>query len=55
MQFMPVPAKLGLAGWWEKDDDRTTPPPLPVDVMLKASWMVQKSHNSVPGVYVSNF
>ncbi|WIA17471.1 hypothetical protein OEZ85_014311 [Tetradesmus obliquus] len=51
MQFIPVPAKLGLAGWWEKDDDRTTPPPLPIDVMLKASWMVQKSHNSVPGVF----
>jgi hypothetical protein len=53
MQYVPLPQKLGLAGWWEKDDDRTTPPPLPIDVMLKAGWMVQKSHNSIPGVFVS--
>jgi hypothetical protein len=54
MQYVPLPQKLGLAGWWEKDDDRTTPPPLPIDVMLKAGWMVQKSHNSIPGVFVSH-
>eukprot|EP00882_Tetradesmus_deserticola_P017885 GHRQ01019186.1.p1 GENE.GHRQ01019186.1~~GHRQ01019186.1.p1 ORF type:complete len:404 (+),score=121.68 GHRQ01019186.1:754-1965(+) len=53
MQFVPITGNLGLGGWWEKDDDRTTPPPLPIDVMLKASWIVQKSHNSVPGVFVS--
>jgi hypothetical protein len=23
MQYVPLPQKLGLAGWWEKDDDRT--------------------------------
>eukprot|EP00882_Tetradesmus_deserticola_P002483 GHRQ01002644.1.p1 GENE.GHRQ01002644.1~~GHRQ01002644.1.p1 ORF type:complete len:401 (+),score=159.82 GHRQ01002644.1:1044-2246(+) len=51
MQFVPITGNLGLGGWWEKDDDRTTPPPLPIDVMLKASWIVQKSHNSVPGVF----
>lgn len=50
MQFIPLPERTGFAAYWLRDDERTTPPPQPIDVMCKASWVVQKSHNSIPGV-----
>lgn len=52
MQFVRLPDSTGFAAYWERDDDRTTPPPQPIDVMLKASFIVQKSHNSIPGVWI---
>eukprot|EP00879_Flechtneria_rotunda_P013211 GHRR01013796.1.p1 GENE.GHRR01013796.1~~GHRR01013796.1.p1 ORF type:complete len:213 (+),score=51.27 GHRR01013796.1:544-1182(+) len=52
MQFVKMPEVTGFAAYWERDGDRTTPPPQPIDVMLKASWVVQKSHNSIPGVWM---
>lgn len=52
MVFVPLPPVTGFAAYWIRDDDRTTPPPQPIDVMLKANFIVQKSHNSIPGVWV---
>lgn len=47
---MIAPAAVGFAGYWERDDARTTPFPQPIDVMLQASYVVQKVHESIPGI-----
>jgi hypothetical protein len=52
MQFVLVPAVTGFAAFWLRDDARTTPFPQPIDLMLKASYIVQKVHASIPGIII---
>lgn len=52
MQFVRVPAVTGFAAFWLRDDARTTPFPQPIDIMLKASYIVQKVHASIPGIII---
>lgn len=52
MQFVRVPAVTGFAAFWLRDDARTTPFPQPIDLMLKASFLVQKVHASIPGIII---
>ncbi|KAF6257129.1 hypothetical protein COO60DRAFT_33644 [Scenedesmus sp. NREL 46B-D3] len=52
MQFVRVPAVTGFAAFWLRDDKRTTPFPQPIDLMLKASYLVQKVHASIPGILI---
>jgi hypothetical protein len=52
MQFVPVPAVTGFAAFWLRDDSRTTPFPQPIDIMLKASYLVLKVHASIPGIII---
>jgi len=52
MHFIPVPAHTGFAAYWERDDVRSTPFPTPIDTMSKASALAQKSHASIPGIWL---
>lgn len=42
----------GFAAYWLRDDERTTPFPQPIDVMLKANMVVQRTHASIPGIWI---
>lgn len=42
----------GMAGYWLRDEDRSTPYPTPIDVMIKASTLAMKSHESIPGIWL---
>eukprot|EP00775_Hariotina_reticulata_P008962 gene8962-9137_t len=52
MQFVPVPANLRLEAFWERIEERTSPFPQPIDVMLKLNFLVQKTHKSIPGLLI---
>jgi hypothetical protein len=41
MQFVPVPTRTGFAGYWDQDKQRSTPHPLPSDVLARTSFIVQ--------------
>jgi hypothetical protein len=41
-----------MAGYWLRDEDRSTPYPTPIDVMIKASTLAMKSHESIPGIWL---
>jgi len=45
-------AQTGFGGYWLKDYERTTPDPQPIDVMLGASKMAMKAHETIPGIWV---
>ncbi|KIY97654.1 hypothetical protein MNEG_10306 [Monoraphidium neglectum] len=49
--FVPVPKETGFAGYWLKDEERTTPNPQPIDLMLNSSKMAQKAHETIPGIW----
>jgi hypothetical protein len=53
LTFTTFPEKLPFAGYWLRDEARTTPNPQPIDVMLGDRWLVKKVHGSIPGIYVS--
>lgn len=42
----------GFAAYWERNHDRSTPHPTPIDKMTKASMLAQKSHQSIPGIWL---
>lgn len=42
----------GMAGYWLRDEDRSTRYPTPIDVMIKASTLAMKSHESIPGIWL---
>jgi hypothetical protein len=48
----PNPAVTGFAAYWERDAARSTPYPTPADVMLGASSLVLKMHESIPGIWL---
>lgn len=52
LTFMPVPAHTGFAAYWERDHERSTSFPTPIDKMTKASTLAQKSHASIPGIWL---
>lgn len=52
LRFVPVPKVTGFAGYWEVDQERTTPHPQPIDVMIGASFIVRKVHKSIQGMAI---
>ncbi|KAI8468804.1 MAG: hypothetical protein J3K34DRAFT_425963 [Monoraphidium minutum] len=50
--FVPLPAETGFDGYWEKDVERTSPNPQPIDVMLGSSRMAMKAHETIPGIWL---
>lgn len=50
--FAPVPEELHLNGYWAKVPELSAPSPMPIDVMLGASWMTRKAHESIRGIKV---
>lgn len=41
LHFVPVPTSTGFAGYWDQDAERSTPHPLPSDVLARSSFIVQ--------------
>eukprot|EP00878_Enallax_costatus_P000450 GHUV01000541.1.p1 GENE.GHUV01000541.1~~GHUV01000541.1.p1 ORF type:complete len:413 (+),score=60.34 GHUV01000541.1:305-1543(+) len=52
LQFVPVPAVTGFAAYWANIHERTTPFPQPIDIMIRANWLVKKVHKSIPGIWM---
>jgi hypothetical protein len=52
MKFVPVPANLRLEAFWERIEERTSPFPQPIDIMLKLNFLIQKTHKSIPGMLI---
>lgn len=52
--FVPVPVETGFGGYWLKDPARTSPNPQPIDVMLGASRIAIKAHETIPGVWLQD-
>jgi hypothetical protein len=42
----------GFAAYWLRDEARSTPYPTPIDLMIKASALAMKSHESIPGIWL---
>lgn len=42
----------GFAAYWLRDSERSTAFPTPIDKMTKASALAQKSHASIPGIWL---
>lgn len=42
----------GFAAYWLRDQERSTPYPTPIDIMIKASALAQRSHASIPGIWL---
>jgi hypothetical protein len=54
LRFLSHPLDLShFCGYWARDYDRSTPPPQPIDLMLKVNFITRKVHDSVPGALVS--
>lgn len=54
LRFMPYPFHVTpFCGYWARDEARSSPSPLPVDVMLGANWVTRRVHDSIPGSLVS--
>ncbi len=49
--FVPVPAQTPFAGYWQRDE-RTTPPPQPIDLLLEGSWLLHKAKGGAKGIEV---
>jgi hypothetical protein len=49
--FVPVPRVTGFAGYWLKDQERTTQGQ-PIDVMLGSTSLATRAHDSIPGIWV---
>lgn len=54
VRFVRVPAVTGYAGYWLRDNIRTTQAPTPIDVMLNLGAIVHKSRDTIPGMWVSD-
>jgi hypothetical protein len=53
-RFLPYPLDLSrFCGYWARDYDRSTPPPQPIDTMLKLNFITRKVHDSIGGALVS--
>jgi len=52
MKFVPVPANLRLEAFWERIEERTSPFPQPIDIMLKLNFLIHKTHKSIPGMLI---
>eukprot|EP00775_Hariotina_reticulata_P010817 gene10817-10973_t len=52
LHFVPVPTSTGFAGYWDQDAERSTPHPLPSDVLARSSFIVQRVHRSVSGMLI---
>ena len=54
-RYLPVPEATWFAPecFWARMDSYSTPPPLPIDVLLDNSWVARRAHNGVKGVTVS--
>jgi hypothetical protein len=46
------PVTAGFAAYWLRDEARSTPYPTPIDLMIKASALAMKSHESIPGIWL---
>lgn len=44
--------QTGFAGYWLRDPSRSSPQPLPIDVLLGVGRFMQRAHESVPGIWV---
>jgi hypothetical protein len=40
--------------YWERDPLRSSPFPLPIDEQMKLNSLFQKTHQSIPGMWVSD-
>lgn len=49
--FVPVPAQTAFCGYWRRDE-RTTPPPQPIDLLLEGSWLLHKAKAGARGIEV---
>eukprot|EP00877_Chromochloris_zofingiensis_P004147 jgi/Chrzof1/13733/Cz08g10030.t1 len=52
VRFVRVPAVTGYAGYWLRDNIRTTQAPTPIDVMLNLGAIVHKSRDTIPGMWL---
>lgn len=43
-----------FCAYWERDQVRSTPFPLPADMQMKLSKLARSCHESIPGMWVSN-
>jgi hypothetical protein len=50
--FVPVPAQTPLTGYWRRKDDRTTPSPQPIDLLLEGSWLLHRAKAGAQGIEV---
>jgi hypothetical protein len=46
--FLPA----GFAAYWLRDQERSTPYPTPIDIMMNASALACKAHASIPGIWL---
>ncbi|GAX77842.1 hypothetical protein CEUSTIGMA_g5284.t1 [Chlamydomonas eustigma] len=51
-KYVPIPPVMGLDGYWQKVSESSTPNPLPIDSLIKASWMARKAHESISGIKI---
>jgi hypothetical protein len=53
MSFLPQVNTKPFLFYWERDPLRSSPFPLPIDEQMKLNSLFQKTHQSIPGMWVS--
>lgn len=48
-----MPAVTGFAGYWAKVAELSSPLPMPIDVVMGASWVARKAHESIKGIKIT--